>query len=61
MTKRPLSAYNYFTKDQDLRNQIKTDHKDWSNSQIMSHIGELWRDITDEKKTHYVSIMFQQL
>lgn len=59
MSKRPLSAYNYFTKDQETRSKIKTENPDWNNSQIMAHLGELWRDLSDEDKKPYQELSKQ--
>ena len=55
MSKRPLSAYNYFTKDTELREKIKNENPDWSNSKIMAHLGELWRDMDDTSKSPYLA------
>merc|ERR1711865_261881 len=44
------------TKDQELRTKIKQENDKWSNSEIMAHLGELWRDMKDEDKSHYVEL-----
>jgi len=40
--KRAPTAYNFLTKDKELREQIKREHPDWKNGDILSEYSRLW-------------------
>ena len=54
MTKRAPTAYNFLTKDKDLRTKMKSDHPDWTQNDIMEEYGRLWKEMSNEDKQKYV-------
>lgn len=54
MSKRAPSAYNFLTKDKELRSQLLKENPEWSQSDLMVKYGELWRSWTPEQRQKYI-------
>jgi hypothetical protein len=54
MPKRAPTAYNFLTKDKELRQKIKDEHPDWNHTDIMAEYARLWKmEWTDEQRKPY--------
>ena len=52
--KRSPSAYNFLTKDKELRESIKRDHPEWVQTHMLTEYSRLWKTYTVEEKQKYV-------
>lgn len=57
--KRAPTAYNFLTKDKELREQIKRDHPDWKNGDILSEYSRFWKSWGPDKKKKYQDLADQ--
>lgn len=51
--KRPLSAYNIFCQNEELRTKIQTEHKDWNSGEVLAELGAMWKKLSDDDKKPY--------
>ena len=57
--KRAPTAYNFLTKDKELREQIKREHPDWKNGDILSEYSRLWKSWGPDEKKKYQDLADQ--
>ena len=54
MPKRAPTAYNFLTKDKELRQKLKDEHPEWNHTDIMAEYARLWKtEWTDEQRKPY--------
>ena len=54
MPKRAPTAYNFLTKDKELRQKLKDQHPEWNHTDIMAEYARLWKtEWTDEQRKPY--------
>ena len=57
MNKRPPTAYNFVTKDSELKDRLRGEHPEWSHQNMMSECARLWKEgFSDEEKQKYLDL-----
>ena len=55
MVKRSPTAYNFVTKDKELKEKLRLEHPDWTHPQYMAEFGRLWKEgFSSEEKQKYL-------
>lgn len=59
MKKRSPTAYNFLTKDKELRAQMLRENPEWKQPQVMAEYSRLWKTYTPEEKEKYILLAEQ--
>jgi predicted Fe-S protein YdhL (DUF1289 family) len=49
-------SYMHFSNNQEIRNKIKTDHSDWSVTQIAIELGKQWKQLSEKERQKWVDL-----